>query len=181
MSAGTWRISGTISRFPLARKPYSHAHIRSPHPPVTTRFDVPALLTPCWLVLHGHGLHILCGGHCGLGFPSASTWIEFKRTPASSKVPTRNSKNLRRLATSDMALGSRFDRPPQNVIPSVAERYQPLARHTIAPFDNSSGIIVAKRRQPTETTYRSDARTSAKPCRHDGWVGVQPNSRVALR
>jgi len=36
----------------------------------------------------------LFGGHCGLGFPSASTWVEFETTPASSKVPTRNSKNL---------------------------------------------------------------------------------------
>jgi hypothetical protein len=94
MSAGTWRIAGTISRFAVARKPYPRAHIRSPHPPVQASFDVPALLTRCWLVLRGHGLHILFGGHCGLGFPSASTWVEFETTPASSKVPMRNSKNL---------------------------------------------------------------------------------------
>src|SRR5713226_6965493 len=94
MSAGTWRIAGTISRFPAARKPNSRVHTRSPHPPGQTSFYVSTLLRRCKLVLHGHGLQILFGGHCGLGFPSASTWIEFESAPASSRVPTRKSKNL---------------------------------------------------------------------------------------
>jgi hypothetical protein len=55
---------------------------------------ISTLLKRCKVVLYGHGLHILCGGHCGLGFPSASTWIELESAPASRRVPTRKSKNL---------------------------------------------------------------------------------------
>jgi hypothetical protein len=53
-----------------------------------------ALLKRCELVLPVHGLQNFCGGHCGLGFPSASTWIEFESVAASRRAPTRNNKNL---------------------------------------------------------------------------------------
>jgi hypothetical protein len=44
--------------------------------------------------VYGQGLHILCGGQFGSGPPSACTWVELESTPASSRLPTRNSKNL---------------------------------------------------------------------------------------
>ena len=65
------------------------------HPrPAVQSHSVLTILDQHTSVVHGQGLHIVCGGHDGSGPPSACTWVEFESAPASNRPPTRNSKNL---------------------------------------------------------------------------------------
>ena len=92
---GGWRELYPVFRSPANPFPKGQGNSASRFGAENFAFQRSLTATP---VLTGHvlrhGLHIWPGVHCGPGPPSALTWIELESAPASSRLPTRKSKNL---------------------------------------------------------------------------------------
>src|SRR5437879_5953360 len=75
-------VAGTITRF--VSQAQTHVPVKSPF---TSSSSGDTIRTY-------QGLQVLLGGHCGMGPPSALTWIGLERAPASSRAPTNRSTSL---------------------------------------------------------------------------------------